>query len=103
MAVILSNNNPADSALAYKLHGDYARWGTTEYLLAAVLDSLNAANWQRSGKSSRKPKPVPRPKDKQSKNLSGASLKKNPMQSGIIGSGADYDSIVSWLSKKNGH
>lgn len=37
-------------------------WTITDYLLAAVVDALQAANWQRSGKKNApKPKPVPRP------------------------------------------
>lgn len=37
------------------------RWDTIEHLLAAVVDLLAAANWQRGGGKGQKPKPVPRP------------------------------------------
>lgn len=41
-----------------------APWAATEYMLANVVDLLNAGNWQRGGnKSARKPKPMPRPGD----------------------------------------
>lgn len=37
-------------------------WGTSDYMLANVVDLLNAANWQRGGdKHKPRPKPVKRP------------------------------------------
>ena len=37
-------------------------WGVSEHLLAAVVDELSVANWQRSqGKQRDFPKPLPRP------------------------------------------
>lgn len=37
-------------------------WGLPEQLLAAVLDALNVANWQRQGdKRAKRPKPIRRP------------------------------------------
>jgi hypothetical protein len=37
-------------------------WGVTDYLLAAVVDLLANANWQRQGKKSApKPRPIKRP------------------------------------------
>lgn len=36
------------------------RWSAQEHLLAAAVDALRGANWQRTGKGPR-PKPVPRP------------------------------------------
>nr|DAQ26947.1 MAG TPA: protein of unknown function (DUF5361) [Caudoviricetes sp.] len=42
-----------------------APWGVADYMMANVIDLLNAGNWQRGGnKNSPKPKPVPRPGDK---------------------------------------
>lgn len=39
-----------------------AAWGPTEYLLAAAVDALRDANWQRSGdKKLQRPDPLPRP------------------------------------------
>ena len=41
-----------------------APWAATEYMLANVVDLLNAGNWQRGGdRRVRKPKPMPRPGD----------------------------------------
>jgi hypothetical protein len=36
-------------------------WGIGEHLLAATLDTLRGANWQRGGGKGSKPKPIPRP------------------------------------------
>lgn len=41
-------------------HPDEAQWGLTEQLLAAGVDALRVANWQRTGKGKR-PKPIERP------------------------------------------
>lgn len=51
-------------ALCESVHGvEY--WPTTDQLLAEIADALNAANWQRAGKSSApKPKRIPRPWEK---------------------------------------
>jgi hypothetical protein len=39
-------------------------WTLTEHLTAAVVDALNAANWQRMGDGkAKKPDPVKRPSD----------------------------------------
>lgn len=44
------------------MNGEAALWGVTDYLLAAAVDALNAANWQRAGdKKAHRPKPLPRP------------------------------------------
>jgi hypothetical protein len=51
----------AGSALAIALHGERARWTDREYLMAMMVDALNGANWQRTGKRSGRPKPVVRP------------------------------------------
>lgn len=56
---------PVGSQLYRDLHGD--GWTATEHLLAAAVDALNAANWQRGNAGNKspspKPKPVPRPGD----------------------------------------
>lgn len=36
-------------------------WGITEYLLAAAVDALHNANWQRGGGKGARPQPVERP------------------------------------------
>lgn len=51
---------PPGSRTYQAVGGARATWSTTEYMLANVVDALNAANWQRAGKGPR-PKPVKRP------------------------------------------
>jgi hypothetical protein len=59
---VLVRHLPLDSATALAVNGDAAAWGITEHLLAAAVDALNAANWQRAGdKKLPRPKPIPRP------------------------------------------
>lgn len=54
---------PPGASLWNEIGGD-AAWTTSEHLLANVLDTLNAANWQRGGgKAGDRPKPVQRPAD----------------------------------------
>lgn len=44
------------------MYPDDAQWGLVEHLLAANLDALNVANWQRAGGKKRdRPRPIPRP------------------------------------------
>lgn len=50
---------PAGSEVA-RHHRPDRFWSDTEHLLAAIVDNLAIANWQRAGKGP-KPKPVPRP------------------------------------------
>lgn len=54
-------------------HGDIVRWSDTEYLLAAIVDVLAWANWQRGQGKGPKPKPIRRPTDKDPK-LKSTSL-----------------------------
>lgn len=58
---VLVRQLPRESATFRVLNPDESVWGLTDHLLAAVLDSLRAANWQRSGGKGPKPKPIPRP------------------------------------------
>jgi len=44
------------------MHGEAALWGTSEHLTADVVDLLQVANWQRTGKKRGAPKPIKRPK-----------------------------------------
>lgn len=54
--------SPRKSALYTAMHPGESEWGMTEQLLAAAVDALNAANWQRGeGKQRDYPKPIPRP------------------------------------------
>ncbi|WP_371791182.1 hypothetical protein OG285_14760 [Streptomyces sp. NBC_01471] len=67
---ILIKHLPRDSATIRDTDGETADWGVTDYLLAAVVDHLAAANWMFSvvngdGESDppEQPVPVPRPGD----------------------------------------
>ncbi len=56
---------PRESAYALAVHGERARWGDTDYLLAHVVDALHVGNWQRAKAhfkgSPKPPEPVRRP------------------------------------------
>jgi len=48
--------------LARAQAGEAVEWGHVEHLLAAIVDVLQAANWQRAGnRNAPKPQPVRRP------------------------------------------
>lgn len=94
--------SPPTSALARAMHGEYAIWTPDTYLLAMVADQLVAANWQRGGGKGKRPKPLQRPKDLAVKRLSRDELRKNPMQSGVIGTPMTLDAMKEWLRAKNG-
>lgn len=49
------------SPLGVALHGDAARWGITEHLIATAVDVLAGANWQRGGGKGPRPQPISRP------------------------------------------
>lgn len=60
-ATLLALNLPAGAA-TWQEAGTDGAWTVTDFLLADVVDALNAANWQRAGdKAGQKPDPVPRP------------------------------------------
>lgn len=52
---------PMDSALMRSLHGDDSYWGLKEQLLAAAVDTLRVANWQRGEGKGDEPEPIERP------------------------------------------
>jgi hypothetical protein len=60
---------PSTSALARAVHGETAEWTVTEHLLAAAVDALHAANWQRGGGKQQKPKPIDRPGGRKKKSF----------------------------------
>ncbi|MEU0298815.1 hypothetical protein ABZ252_04980 [Streptomyces sp. NPDC006175] len=67
---VLVKHMPRDSAVAQELHGDGAEWTVTDYLLAAAVDHLAAANWMFASVNTDEdsdppepPVPVPRPGD----------------------------------------
>jgi hypothetical protein len=59
---VLVDELPRDSATARSMFGEAAEWGHAEHLLAAAVDVLQQANWQRAGnRSAPRPKPLRRP------------------------------------------
>lgn len=58
-ARVLIRQLPETSRTFAALHGEV--WSRTDQLLAAIVDVLNGANWQRGGGKGPKPKPLPRP------------------------------------------
>lgn len=60
--LVLIRHLPPSSSVAVLTHGP--QWATGDYLLAAAVDALHGANWQRSGGKGSRPKPIPRPGDK---------------------------------------
>lgn len=89
--LVIVRNSPRTSALAGAIHGEAATWGITDHLLAAAVDALLGANWQRTGKKGGKPKPVKRPirdKAKRARRLGSGGL---PV--------AQFD---AWLARRRG-
>lgn len=58
--LVIIHKAPLGSAVHRAMDPD-ADWDLRNHLLAEVVDSLHAANWQRSGSSANRPEPVPRP------------------------------------------
>lgn len=53
---------PRESATVRAHVGEAAEWGHVEHLLAAAVDVLQQANWQRAGnRNAPKPQPLRRP------------------------------------------
>ncbi|MEV8051865.1 hypothetical protein G6W61_21685 [Streptomyces sp. KAI-26] len=68
---VLVKHMPRDSAVSRELDGDGAEWTVTDYLLAAAVDHLAAANWMfasvntdEDAEPPEAPVPVPRPGDR---------------------------------------
>jgi hypothetical protein len=57
---VLVHHLPVDSA-SRRAMDEATDWGLSEQLLAAIVDTLQGANWQRGGGKGPKPKPLPRP------------------------------------------
>ncbi|EGE42449.1 hypothetical protein ACIQUZ_03600 [Streptomyces griseus] len=65
---VLVKHMPRDSAVAQELHGEASEWSVSDYLLAAAVDHLAAANWMFASVNTDEdaeppapPVPVPRP------------------------------------------
>lgn len=56
---------------------DDPAWSVSEYLLAAVADSLNLRLWQAGGGKGTRPKPIPRPTDEKPKQYGTAEPVEN--------------------------
>lgn len=54
-----------ESRLFQALEPELSEWTTDTDLLAAILHTLQGANWQRAGGRGRKPKPIERPQSAQ--------------------------------------
>jgi hypothetical protein len=59
--MVLVRQLPLDCRTWFAMFGEAAMWGPSEYLLAATVDALNGANWQRAGGKGRRPQSWPRP------------------------------------------
>jgi len=57
---------PPDSALS-RVRDPAPLWSPESYILAIVVDHLALANWQRGGGKGKKPKPLQRPGEVESK------------------------------------
>lgn len=75
-------------------------WCTQTHLLAGILDALNGANWQRSGKG-QAPKPIPRPgQETRTKAAGPGDIDDIPdlNESGVYrGEPTPIDDLADWL------
>ncbi|MFG2330574.1 hypothetical protein ACGFMM_13175 [Streptomyces sp. NPDC048604] len=69
---VLVKHMPRDSAIARQQDAETAEWSVTDYLLAAAVDHLAAANWMfasvhtdEDDEPPEQPAPVPRPGDRE--------------------------------------
>lgn len=75
-------------------------WGVQEYILAAVFDVLQGANWQRSGGQGKKPEPIGRP-GAIKRHSDVNDMSDNPMganESGVFrGESTPLNELMDWL------
>lgn len=64
---VLVRHLPYESSTVRAIAGAKAEWLVSDYMLAAIIDLLAGANWQRTGRKANKPKPVPRPGEHEAK------------------------------------
>jgi len=76
---VLLSHLPQESRTVRAIAGDKAMWSLTDHLLAAGVDALRIANWQRGKKGAKRPKPIPRPGVKDGKRRIGKT-DANPRQ-----------------------
>lgn len=84
-------NLPQGSALHRAYAGTDSVWGLAEHLLATIVDTLQAGNWQRGGGKGKRPQPIPRP---------GAERKKKTK---IGGASMPLSEAREWLNRRRGH
>lgn len=67
---------PRESATMLAVHPleEVELWSADTHLLAAAVDQLAGANWQRTGKKSGKPKPIKRPTASVKNSTTGQSI-----------------------------
>ena len=81
-------------------------WGVQEYILAAVFDVLQGANWQRGGGRGTPPQSLPRPgmRDGRSSRRQNGGLDELPMganESGVfMGEATPLNELMEWLGWK---
>ena len=80
------------SAVARHLYPEVSGWGTSEELLASILDTLAGANWQRGGGKGQRPTPVSRPWQ-QTNGAVGAAANTKKTSNGMFGDGFEMDSV----------
>lgn len=67
---------PLDAAYVHGRVGERLAWSPEAYLLADVVDVLQAGNWQRGGGKGPRPKPLHRPGDTRRRHIKGNSYSK---------------------------
>ncbi|MEU8519775.1 hypothetical protein [Streptomyces sp. NBC_01216] len=86
---VLVKHMPQDSAVGRELHGEDSQWTVTDYLLAAAVDHLAAANWMFASVNTDEdsdppeaPVPVPRPGDGDRPSDAGGATPEEPEPEG---------------------
>nr|WP_240981576.1 MULTISPECIES: hypothetical protein [unclassified Streptomyces] len=86
---VLIRHMPQDSAVARAQSGEDSQWTVTDYLLAAAVDHLAAANWMFASVNTDEdadppeaPVPVPRPGDDAPPDTDGAGPNAEPESGG---------------------
>lgn len=72
---VLVSQLPYDSQTSLSVNGGEILWKHNEELLAAIVDILAVANWQRGGGKGQRPKPVKRPHDEKKAKITPEEVK----------------------------
>lgn len=95
--LVIVREAPRSSALMRHLLPEGSQWSVDSYLLAGVLDALQARLWQAGGGKGKKPDPVDRPDDKRD------DLTLNPTgdQSGVFrGESTSMAEMDEWMARR---